>query len=78
VIEEHERLDALADVAGADEASDRAVLVAAGAKDNSASTTTCSADRVIAAVGVFTGDRLWARSVSEKPIYFDTKYRQRR
>jgi hypothetical protein len=38
VIEEHERLDALADVAGADEASDRAVLVAAGAKDNSAST----------------------------------------
>ena len=37
VIEEHEGLDQLTDVRGADEAGDRAVLVTAGAKDNSAS-----------------------------------------
>ena len=38
VIEEHEGLDQLTDVRGADEAGDRAMLVTAAAKDNSAST----------------------------------------
>jgi hypothetical protein len=38
VIQEYERLDQLADIGGADEASDGAVLATAGREGNSAST----------------------------------------